>query len=82
MVPSAASAYRRHDSGFSSLDKNDSLSDFRDSVQETEIGVSGIITTCDVGAARTELPVHVVDACTCAFCFRHMPEANDNNGSE
>lgn len=61
MVPSAASAYRRHDSGFSSLDKNDSLSDFRDSVQETEIGVSGI-TTCDVGAARTELPVHVVDA--------------------
>ena len=65
---SAANAYHRHDSGFNSLDKNDPLIDFADSVSEKDVSgadAPSVVRTTTHG----ELPKHaaVVDSCPTAI---------------
>ena len=60
-MPSAANAYHRHDSGFSSLDKTDPLADFRDSVQESEISEKGLLT--NVTPNEVHASHSVLDTC-------------------
>ena len=62
-MQSASNAYHRHDSGFSSLDKNDSLADFRDSVQESEICEEGLLTNVAPVPSEAHTSHSVLDTC-------------------
>ena len=90
---SAANAYRRHDSGFSSLDKNDSLANFRDSVQEKEICDSEkeVVTPGDAAPRASEahtlenrLPVDLHVTCPTAMsnCYSSDSSLEEFDGGE
>ncbi len=81
---SAASAYRRHDSGFSSLDKNDSLADFRDSVQEKEIGEKDVIkpSASEAHTLQNELPVDLQCSTAIAMGISSDSSVEECDGGE
>ena len=88
----AANAYRRHDSGFSSLDKNDSLANFRDSVQEKETSdreKEDLVTPGDVApgeahALQNGLPVDLHGTCPAAMsnCYSSDSSLEEFDGGE
>ena len=87
----ATNAYRRHDSGFSSLDKNDSLANFRDSVQEKETNsdrekevTPGDVAPGEAHALQNGLPVDLHGTCPAAIsnCYSSDSSIEEFDGGE